>query len=107
MNLDRQRLIKIDSKKYDKLEFVITCWSDWHFEQLKKEWEENFEREVRPFGAHSGFDVEAYDKNSGFDVEAHEKKRMASQIRYEREFWFDISDVYNRAGSSPPIPTVS
>jgi hypothetical protein len=90
VKLDTQRMEEIDHKKYDILNFVVICWSDWHFEQLKKEWEENLS------GTHPDF-----------DAEAHDAKRIASQIRYEREFWFDVSDVFNRAVSSPPIPTVS
>jgi hypothetical protein len=28
---------------------------------------------------------------------SHAAKRNASQVTYEREFWFDISEVFNRA----------
>jgi hypothetical protein len=74
-----QRLIKDSERRYDLLKFNISCWSDWHWDQLKQEWEEN------DFG-----------KRPGFDREAHAAKRDASRVRYEREFWFDITDVFHR-----------
>ena|SRR5271165_4867429 len=80
MNLNVQNLVEDGERKYDRLEFSIICWSDWHWDQLRKEWEEN------EFGKHPGF-----------DGRAHASKRNASQVKYEREFWFDISEVFNRA----------
>ena len=74
-----QRLIKDSERRYDLLKFNISCWSDWHWDQLKQEWEEN------DFG-----------KRPGFDREAHAAKRDASRVRYEREFWFDITEVFYR-----------
>jgi hypothetical protein len=82
MELIRQSLIEDHHRKYDHLEFLITCWSDWHWEQLKKEWEAN------DFG-----------RRPGFDGESHATKRIASQVRYERDFWFDISDVFDRVST--------
>jgi hypothetical protein len=64
-----QNMLTVEERKYDRLEFAVTCWSDWHWEQLKREWEEN-DFGMRP----------------GFDREAHSAKRDASQVRYEREF---------------------
>ena len=61
---------------YEALTFEITCWSDFHWEQLKKDWEEN------DFG-----------RRPGFDLDAHNAKREESRLRYQREFWFDISQV--------------
>jgi hypothetical protein len=65
------------SRRYDVLDFAVTCWSDWHWEQLKQEWEEN------DFGEHPNF-----------SKEAHAGKRSASRIVYERKLWFDITDVF-------------
>lgn len=79
-SLKRQSLMTVGSRKFDKLQFAVTCWSDWHWEQLKDEWEAN------DFGNHPGF-----------DRAVHEAKRRASQINYDREFWFDISEVFNGA----------
>lgn len=62
-------------RQYDVLEFAVTCWSDWHWEQLKQEWEDN------DFG-----------ENPNFARDAHAAKRSASQISYDRKLWF--SDVY-------------
>ena len=76
---NRSILIDDGVRVYDLLEFDITCWSDWHWDLLKQEWEEN------NFGM-----------RPGFDREAHAAKRDASQIRYERKFWFNITDVFDR-----------
>jgi hypothetical protein len=79
MKLVKQRLVSSDDgcRNYDALEFSVTCWSDWHWEQLKEEWEEN------GFGEHPDF-----------SKEAHLAKRDASQMVYERTFWFDITEVF-------------
>ncbi len=82
--LQKQHLFDDDGKKYDCLKFLVSCWSDWHWDQLKREWEEN-DFGMRP----------------GFDQEAHSAKREASRIQYEREFWFDISDVFGRGSAGP------
>jgi hypothetical protein len=76
LKLNAQHLIEDDHLKYDHLEFGITCWSDYHWNLLKAEWEEN-DFGMRP----------------GFDGEAHASKRKASEIKYERDFWFEITDV--------------
>jgi len=77
MNLCQQNTIHENSLIFDKLLFDVTCWSDWHWDQLKDEWEQN------EFG-----------NKAGFDIEDHNKKRNASLISYKREFWFDITDVF-------------
>jgi hypothetical protein len=89
MKLQHQTLTK--DPKHDHLEFLISCWSDWHWEQLKKEWEAN-DSGMRRLMALSGM-------RPGFDAEAHHRKRIASQVSYERDFWFDISDVFDRASA--------
>jgi hypothetical protein len=78
LKLKGQHLIRDDHRKYDHLEFGITCWSDFHWNLLKAEWEEN------DFG-----------KSTRFDAEAHASKRITSEITYDRDFWFDITDVFN------------
>jgi hypothetical protein len=79
LDRDSQRLIEDRGRMYDQLEFTITCWSDCHWDQLKSEWEEN-----------------AFGTRPGFDRDAHLAKRDESQVRYERELWFDITDVFDR-----------
>jgi hypothetical protein len=79
LQLNAQKMIEDVGRKYDVLQFNISCWSDWHWDQLKQEWEEN-DFGVRP----------------GFDRDAHALKRDSSQVRYQREFWFDITDVFER-----------
>jgi hypothetical protein len=86
--LQTQYVFDDDGKKYDYLKFLVSCWSDWHWDQLKREWEEN-DFGMRP----------------GFDQAAHSAKREASRVQYEREFWFDISDVFDRASVGPVIPS--
>lgn len=82
--LKMQSLLENDNRKYDKLEFLVSCWSDWHWDQLKQEWEAN------DFGM-----------KPGFDHAAHTAKREAAQVTYEREFWFDVTDVFDRTGGAP------
>jgi hypothetical protein len=64
-------------RKYDVLDLSITCWSDLHWNQLKQEWEEN-----------------DLGMRHGFDREAHAAKHDASQVKYERQLWFDITEVF-------------
>ena len=77
LELHRQNLLERDGRRFDHLCFEVTCWSDQHWEFLKREWEAN----------DSGM-------RDGFDLEAHSVKRLASQVRYERDFWFDITTVF-------------
>ena len=77
IKLDSQSLSEKNARKYDFLKFLVTCWSDCHWDQLKKEWEEN------DFGA-----------RPGFDAAAHAQKRQETRVGFERHFWFDITDVW-------------
>jgi hypothetical protein len=79
LKLDTQNLIQTEKRKYDLLKCKIMCWADWHWDQLKSEWEQN------DFG-----------RNPAFDMKAHEAKRVSSKVNYERSFWFDITDVFDR-----------
>ena len=75
-----QELIMESSRIYDRLDLIVSCWSDAHWVGLQAEWEEN------DFG-----------RRPGFDVEAHLTRRDAAQVCYERQFWFDVTDVFERA----------
>jgi hypothetical protein len=77
LKLERQRTSVLGGKTYDCLKFGVSCWHDWHWEQLKAEWELN-DFGIRP----------------GFDQAAHAAKREAARVTYERELWFDITDVF-------------
>ena len=77
MKLKLQQLVMSDERKYDCLYFNITCWTEFHWDSLKKEWEEN------DFG-----------QRPDFDLNGHIAKRLATQINYERQLWFDITDVF-------------
>jgi hypothetical protein len=79
-SLKSQRLVQNGDKMYDRLDFVISCWTEWHWDQLIRVWKEN-DLGMRP----------------GFDEIAHAAKSAASMVQYEREFWFDITDVFNHA----------
>jgi hypothetical protein len=79
MKLKLQQLVADGERKYDHLDFTISCWSDFHWDSLKKEWEDN-----------------DYGQRSGFDLKGHTAKRHAAQIDYPRQFWFDITDVFDR-----------
>lgn len=72
-----QQLLGLDGRYYDKLVFEIDCWSDYHWELLKQDWEEN-----------------DYGQRPGFDLPKHTAKRDAARISYEREFWFDVTEVF-------------
>jgi len=76
VKLKMQQLVMDGERKYDRLDFVISCWTDDHWNSLKKEWEDN-----------------DYGRRSGFDLASHFAKRRAAQIDYERQFWFDITEV--------------
>ena len=79
VQLKSQGMETDQKRKYDRINLTITCLSDPHWEGLSKEWEEN------EFG-----------RRDGFDVQAHLARRQACQIEYERELWFDITDVFDR-----------
>ena len=73
-----QKMTTGGERKYDVLDLSITCWTDWHWKQIKQEWEEN--------------DLGNW---HGFEREAHAAKHDASQVKYERQFWFDITEVFD------------
>ncbi len=77
LDKNQQQLIEDQDLKYDVLTVGISCWHDWHWNQLKAEWDKN------DFG-----------KKNPFDRIQHERKRSESQVRYDREFWFDITEVF-------------
>ena len=77
ISLSKQGLSSGDDKKYDSLEFNISCYSDLHWALLKYEWETN-DNGTR----------------KGFDVDSHFAKKASVQINYQRTFWFDITDVF-------------
>jgi hypothetical protein len=54
VQLITQSLSEVDGKKFDCLEFEIASWSERHWEQLKKTFEENDN------GTRRGFDTDAY-----------------------------------------------
>jgi hypothetical protein len=70
--------------RYDVLHFMIQCWSDWHWERLRQDWEHN-----------------DYGRRPGFSKEIHAAKRSTSKIEFERTFWFDVTDVYEDAARQP------
>lgn len=79
LSLDSQATEIEDGRKYDCLNFRITCWSDQHWEYLKAEWEANDNGE-RP----------------GFDLIGHRARRESAQIEYKRQLWFNITHVFGR-----------
>jgi len=77
-NLIRQRMVKENGRRFDVLEFEIICWHDFYWNALKTEWEE----------AHNQPDAKE-------DILAmNERKKNESLLRFERVFFFDITDVY-------------
>jgi len=61
------------------MDFKIVCWNEVHWESLKKEWEAN------DFG-----------RRAGFNIEDHVARRDAARIDYQRQLWFDITDVWSK-----------
>lgn len=72
-------LVEEEDRVFDRLDVRIGCWSDRHWEWLKRDWEQNGPGE--PDHSHRA---------------AHLAKRHASRIDYARRFWFDITDVFDR-----------
>jgi hypothetical protein len=68
----------IDGRQFDRLTFQVTAFPDAAWEKLKAEWE-------GPKGVDS----------PTFDRDVHLRKRDQLQIRYDTEFWFDISQPMN------------
>lgn len=77
MKLRSQELISGNGKLYDRLDFIVSCWSDFHWEQLKTEWENSDNGQLH-----------------GFNLENHNAKRKAARIDYERQLWFDITRIH-------------
>lgn len=77
LKLNTQGMTIANERKFDCLNFAVTCWSDVHWDFLKSEWERN------DFG-----------RRTGFDIEGHTAKRAAAKIEFERQFWFDITNVF-------------
>lgn len=72
-----QHLSEDQGFKYDVIKIDISCWHDVHWNQLKAELGQN-----------------NFDKSPGFDQLDHDRRRSESQIKYDREFWFDVTDVF-------------
>jgi hypothetical protein len=77
MQRSAQSLVPVETRKYDRLEFLISCWSDQHWDWLKKEWG-NYQAGLTP----------------RFDATLHAMKRKEALIQYERTLWFDITDMF-------------
>jgi len=78
-NLQEQHLIEKDGRYFDKLIYEITAFPDNDWEELKAEFE-----------GPQGYN------NPEFDEEAHERKRQEKMLRFNREFWFDITSFYGQ-----------
>ena len=74
--LKSQSVINKNVKMYDLLLFDVMCWTDWHWERLKAEWIDN------EFG-----------ERTDFDKNEHFRKRNESMVRFERDYWFEISAI--------------
>ena len=77
MTPTRQQLINDGERCFDCLDFDISCWHDWHWYQLKHEFEEQ--------------DIPNRTKE---EQQAHFTKKAEAMIVYKRQFWFDITDVH-------------
>jgi hypothetical protein len=42
---DRTALLREDERIFDRLDFRIACWRDWHWDWLKQDWEQNGQRD--------------------------------------------------------------
>jgi len=78
ISVDRgiQALLIDGECRLDRITFEVTCWTDWHWRQLKQEWEQS-----------------ACGTAPGFDRRAHVAKREAARIGYRRVLWFDVTSV--------------
>ncbi len=76
--LKKQNFFIHDEKYFDRLEFSVTCWHDFYWYKLKAEWEEAKEQNnlKEPF------------------LSDHQRKRQQSMLKFERIFYFDITDVF-------------
>jgi len=78
-----------DGRRYDRLEYELTAFSDADWEELKAEY-------TGPNG------IESPD----FDREAHERKRAERMIRWNRECWFDITSFFGKETYPEPVDYV-
>ena len=76
-NLIKQELKNYNDRTYDVLYFVVTAIPDSDWEALKSEWESN-----------DGF------QSSEANLKSHMDKRDRKTIRYETEYWFDITSFF-------------
>ena len=67
-----------DDRAYDKLNFEVSCWSDFHWQKLKEHWER--------ITASAVPDLTELDLNQAL--------RDRARIVYPRSFWFDITKVW-------------
>lgn len=75
----KQSLVHDDARSYDHLVFEITGFRDADWEALKAE-------ATGP----NGFE------HPDFDMQAHQNKRQAAMVRFNRDFWFDITSFFGR-----------
>ena len=73
----KQSLIHDEKQKkvYDRIDIELTCFTDKDWEELKEEWESNYD-------------------NPDFNKEAHSQKRDSKLRSMEMEYWFEISSFY-------------
>ena len=81
--LKNQKLFTHNGKYFDMLEFSVTCWHDFYWDKLKAEWEEAQQQRnlIEPF------------------LSDHERKRQESKLKFERIFYFDITEVFQNQHS--------
>jgi len=77
--LQEQRMLRKESRVFDKLVFDITAFPENDWEELRAEWE-----------GPQGYG------NPEFDIEAHERKNQEKMMRFTMEFWFDITSFMGR-----------
>ncbi|MDO3377183.1 hypothetical protein [Geoalkalibacter halelectricus] len=78
-NVGMQYLIHDEGRHFDQIFVAVRAIELEDWKELKAEWN-------GPYG-HG---------NPEFDHEAHGKKREAKEIRFEREFWFDITSFFGK-----------
>lgn len=76
-NLLSQEHVVHDGRRLDRLVVEITCMPEADWERLKLEWEG-----PRGFG------------HPDFDLARHEAERAAFMLRFEQEFWFDVTSTF-------------
>lgn len=78
-HLQKQHLISVEDRRFDKLVFDITAFKDADWEELKAE-----------------FQGQRGHVHPSFDKLAHETKRRELMIHFERDFWFDITSFFGQ-----------